>query len=310
MITVVQDLSELSQLTKPLHLAMGVFDGVHIGHQEVIAQVVTEAQAKGGIPAVLTFDPFPLQVLAPDRAPQKILANIAHKKSLLAAIGVEYLIVIPFDQKFANLRAGEFLDLIHQGGVLTQISIGEDWKFGKGREGSLLYVQNYCDQNDILLTAVPPVIRDGERISSTRIRQAIRDGNLTTAKQMLGRDYSLFGDIERGDQIGRTIGFPTANVDTKNELLPPNGVYAALSIVGSRKITGVANLGVRPTVTGENKRKFEVHLFDFDEDIYDEEIEVVLGEFIRGEQKFEGLEELKQQITNDCTQARSVEWNL
>ncbi len=304
MITVTSDVTEIRSLTKPLHLAMGVFDGVHLGHQEVIQQVVEEAKAAEGISGVLTFDPFPLQVIAPDRAPQRILANIAHKKRLLAEMGVEFLLVIPFSADFAKLSAREFLDLIHQDGSLAQISIGEDWKFGKGREGKLDYVRQYCVDKGIVLSAIPPVIMGGERISSTRIRQAIRDGNLSAAKKMLGRNYSLFGTVEQGAQIGRTIGFPTANIDTKNELLPPDGVYAVRAKLRDRVVNGVANLGIRPTVSGDQQRKFEVHLFDFDEEIYGLEIEVLLGKFIRAEQKFDGLDALKAQITEDSIAAR------
>ena len=308
MVKVIQDLAELRELGSPLHLAMGVFDGVHLGHQEVVQRVIDESSSQEGLAGVLTFDPFPLQVLAPDRAPQKILANIDHKQKLLEAMGVECLVVIPFDHDFARLSAKEFLDMVHQGGVLAQISIGEDWKFGKGREGTLSFVQEYCDQNEILLTAVPPVIQDGERISSTRIRQAIRDGHLVAAKDLLGRDYSLYGTVVRGEQLGRRIGFPTANVDTKNEILPPDGVYACLAIIAGEEVAGVANLGVRPTVSGEAIRKLEVHLFDFDQEIYGQPVEVILGEFLRKEQKFTGVEELKVQIESDCQRARLVKW--
>jgi len=310
MITVTHSLAELKELGKPLHLAMGVFDGVHLGHQEVIQRVIDEAHENDGIPGVLTFDPFPLQVLAPDRAPQKILANIAHKQKILECMGVECMVVIPFDHNFAKLSAEEFLDKVNQDGVLAQISIGEDWKFGKGREGKLDFVKAYCERNKISLTAIPPIIQDGERISSTRIRQAIRDGHLAAAKRMLGRDYSLYGTVVKGDQLGRQIGFPTANVDTQNELLPLNGVYAALTTIGDREVRGVANLGVRPTVSGESIRKLEVHLFDFNEDIYDQSVEVILGEYLRGEQKFNGLDELKVQIAVDCKLAQEVKWDV
>lgn len=305
-----QDISEIRSLSKPLHLAMGVFDGVHVGHREVIEQVVKAAKENGGLAGVLTFDPFPLQVIAPDRAPQKILASLAHKKALLEEMGVDLLLVIPFSMEFAKLSAEEFLDLLHGEGSLAQISVGEDWKFGKGREGKLDFLQHYCTARQIQLTATAPIMLEGERISSTRIRQAIRDGNLSSAQKMLGRNYSLYGQVEKGDQIGRTIGFPTANVNTRNELLPPDGVYAVKVKLGEELINGVANLGVRPTVTGENQRKFEVHLFDFDREIYGQELMVMLGQFIRGEQKFEGLDELKAQITADCAVAREAAQNV
>ncbi len=298
---VTHDLAHLATLERPLHLAMGVFDGVHRGHQVVIQEVIDAAGAARGIPAVLTFDPFPLQVLAPERAPQKILAHIDHKRALLEAMGVELMVVIPFDHAFAQLQAREFLALLNPVGGLAQLSVGEDWKFGRGREGKLSFLSEYCAEQGIQLSATPPVMADGERISSTRIRQAIRDGNLQTAQDMLGRPYTLSGPVVQGDQIGRTIGFPTANVDSKNEILPPMGVYAVRVQLGQESLRGVANLGVRPTVGGELAQRFEVHLFDFEREIYGAELTVEFVAFIRGEQKFDGLGALVEQIEKDCT---------
>ncbi len=300
------DISSLSELPRRVHLAMGVFDGVHKGHQEVIKKAVAEAKKNGELSGVLTFDPFPMQVLMPDRAPQRILATIKHKIQLLSDLGVEYLLVIPFDKDFARCTAKEFLDLISDSGKLAHISIGEDWKFGKGREGRLEFLKSYCQERQIALSAIAPIIHNQERISSTRIRQCVRDGNLRSAAEMLGRAYSLFGKVVKGDQLGTEIGFPTANIDTQNELLPPNGVYAVKSEHEGRLLTGVANLGVRPTVSGENRRCFEVHFFDFSDDLYDLELEVEIGMHIREEQKFSGLGELKSQIAKDCQSGQDL----
>jgi len=306
MIQVTSDIAEIHNLPKPLHLAMGVFDGIHLGHQEVINQVINTAKQDDEISGVLTFDPFPLQVIAPDRAPQRILANIAHKKNIIEQLGVEFLCVIPFDLDFAKLSARGFLDLIRADDKLTHISIGEDWKFGRGREGKLDFVKSYCTEHGIKLSAAPPVMHNGERISSTRIRQAIRDGNLHAANTMLGRSYSLFGIVERGEQIGRTIGFPTANINIQNELLPPNGVYAVHVRLDGNLIRGIANLGVRPTVNDKKQHKLEVHLFDFEQEIYGQEIEVIMGEYIRREKKFPNVAALTAQITKDCKQALNI----
>lgn len=300
---VTSDISQIADLDTPVHLAMGVFDGVHCGHQEVIQKVVKAAHEKGELSGVLTFDPFPIQVVAPDRAPQKILATIEHKQKLLAELGVDFLLVIPFDMDFAKLSASAFLDLLCNSGKVTHISVGEDWKFGRGREGKLNFLKTYCEENEIALSATAPVIHEGERISSTRIRQAVRDGNLKTAAVMLGRSYSLFGEVVKGQQLGRKIGFPTANVDTKNELLPPNGVYVVNSVLNGEVLRGVANLGVRPTISGGKKRSFEVHFFDFSDEIYGVDLEVKIGHFMRPEKKFENLDELKRQIRTDCEAA-------
>jgi len=303
---VTHEFSAIRDLDSPLSCAFGVFDGVHLGHREVILKAVEHARKHGGIAGVMTFDPFPLQVLAPDRAPQKILASISHKEKLLKELGVEFLLIIPFDRQIAQMGAEEFLEALYADGILAHISVGEDWKFGRGREGKLAFLRTYCEERGITLSATAPVIHEQERISSTRIRQAIRDGNLAGAAEMLGRNYTLYGRVVKGEQLGRQLGFPTANVDTLNELLPPHGVYVVRSQIRGREIYGVANLGVRPTVSGELKLSFEVHYFDLDEDLYDLELEVELGAFLRGEQKFKGIEELKAQITSDCQQARQL----
>ncbi len=303
---ITRDLETLATLKQPVHLAMGVFDGVHVGHKRVISEAVTAAKNTGHLSGVLTFDPFPIQIVAPNRAPQKILASMAHKEALLERLGVDLLYIIPFDESFATLSAEAFLDTLRSTGNLAHISVGEDWKFGKGREGSLPFLQTYCTQHNIILTATPPVINHGERISSTRIRQAVRDGNLSAATQMLGRPYELFGTVVKGAQIGRTLGFPTANIDTTNELLPPNGVYVVQAQWNNRSETGVANLGVRPTIGGSLQQTFEVHLLNFNEEIYGEELQVSFGQRIRGEQKFANLEALKDQISKDCQCAETL----
>lgn len=301
-----RSVSDIASLAKPLHLAMGVFDGVHLGHQEVISAAVEEAKVRGELSGVLTFDPFPLQVLCPEKSPDKILASLAHKREILVELGVDFLLVIPFDHHFAQQTAREFLDQLIVGQRLTHISVGEDWKFGKGREGRLDFLKTYCEELGVMLSATAPIMHDGERISSTRIRQAVRDGSLMAASEMLGRPYSLFGKVVEGDRIGRTLGFPTANIDTQNELLPPHGVYVVRSELRGRCVHGVANLGNRPTIQGGLRRSFEVFFFDFSDDIYGEELEVELGQCLRNEKRFSGVEELKEQITRDCTLARRL----
>ena len=301
-----RDIQTLALLKTPIHLAMGVFDGVHLGHQRVISEAVSAAKTAGELSGVLTFDPFPIQIVAPDRAPQKILASIAHKEALLEKLGVDVVYIIPFDQKFASLTADEFLDTLFQTKKLTHISVGEDWKFGRDRKGRLSFLREYCEKHGVQLTATPPIMQNEERISSTRIRQAVRDGNLHAAAQMLGRPYELFGTVVKGEQLGRQLGYPTANIDTTNELLPPNGVYTVQAQFNDRIEIGVANLGVRPTVSGELKKTFEVHLFDFDEEIYGKELQVSFGKRIRGEQKFPNLEALTNQIAKDCKIAQTL----
>jgi riboflavin kinase/FMN adenylyltransferase len=288
-----------------LHLALGVFDGVHAGHQEVIARAVRAAKRDGGLAGVVTFDPHPIRVIAPSKAPSALLATLDHKAQIVGDLGVELFLAVHFNEQFAAMEAADFLDQLLQAPVRT-IAVGEDWRFGKGRHGDVELLQQQASARGFTLEAVPPVMLDGERVSSTRIRQAIRDGNLDAAARMLGRPYSVSGKVVEGRKLGRTIGFPTANVSTGDAQLPPDGVWAvSVSTPVHDQLPGVANLGLRPTVDGHN-RVLEVHLFDFSEDLYGQEIEVEFRRYIRPEMKFGGIEELREQIARDARNARGI----
>lgn len=296
-------LEELASVQQPLHLALGVFDGVHLGHQGVIAQALTAAQASGGIAGVLTFDPHPIRVLAPDRAPRRLLASLDHKAELLEAMGVAVLIALPFNHERAAQVAEAFVDELFAVPSLRSIAVGEDWRFGRERRGDVAMLMDLAKSRNVAVSALAPVMMNGERISSTRIRQAIRDGNLKAAAEMIGRPYTVEGRVVQGKQLGRTIGFPTANLEVSDEQLPPDGVWSVRVRCGERRLTGVANLGLRPTVDGKN-RSLEVHLFDFTGEIYGECLEVEFVDYLRGEQKFESLEALQAQIARDAEAAR------
>lgn len=299
--------SQLSTLPAdtPLHLALGVFDGVHIGHQAVIARAVGAAKGNGGLGGVLTFDPHPIRVIAPAKAPASLLATLHHKEKIVRDLGADLFIALEFDQKLASMEPGEFLDQLFRLPVKT-IAVGEDWRFGKGRHGDVEYLQSQAELRGFRLEAVPPVMIEGERVSSTRIRQAIRDGNFGAAARLLGRAYTVCGPVVHGKQLGRTIGFPTANIDTGDSQLPPDGVWAVNAILpDGRTAPGVANLGTRPTVDGSS-RSLEAHLFDFTEDLYGQELEIEFLDFIRPEKKFNGLDELKNQIARDAESARAI----
>lgn len=296
-------LDELHDTGAPLHLALGVFDGVHIGHQAVIARALDAAKQHGGLGGILTFDPHPIRVIAPAKAPSSLLATLHHKEDIIRQIGAGLFIALHFDQTLAAMEAGEFLDLLCRLPVRT-IAVGEDWRFGKGRHGDVGFLQSQATARGFTLEAVPPVMLDGERVSSTRIRQAIRDGNLEAASRLLGRPYTVCGPVVHGRQLGKTIGFPTANVAIGDSQLPPDGVWAVeTTLPDSTLIQGVANLGLRPTVDGSS-RTLEVHLFDFHDDLYGSEIEVRFTRFLRPEKKFPGLPELKLQIAADAEAAK------
>ncbi len=298
-----RQLNELPALNAPLHLALGVFDGVHVGHQAVIGQAVAAAAAADGLAGVVTFDPHPACVLGPRIAPGALLATLDHKARIVAKCGVDLFIPLHFDEAFARLDASEFLDQLLAAPVRT-LAVGEDWRFGRGRHGDVALLRERTAPAGIALIVVPTVMLDGERVSSTRIRQAIRDGSLEAAARMLGRPYTLSGIVAEGRKLGRQLGFPTANVATGNVLTPPDGVWAVrVSIAGGEARPGIANLGVRPTVDGST-RVLEVHLFDFSGDLYGQEIEVEFVRFQRAEIKFDSLDPLRAQIAEDVRQVR------
>lgn len=295
-------LDELPALGQPLHLALGVFDGVHLGHQAVIAKAVEAAAREGGLAGLLTFDPHPIQVIAPAKAPASLLETLDHKARVVSALGVRLFIPLHFDAAMAAMEADEFIGRL-AAATLRTIAVGEDWRFGRGRVGDVSLLRREAEKRGFQLKPVLPVMFDGDRISSTRIRQAIHDGNLDEAALMLGRRYTLSGEVVAGDQLGRKLGFPTANIATGNLQLPPGGVWAVrVSHADGRAWDGVANLGTRPTVGGV-KRVLEVHLFDFSEGLYGENLEVAFEKHLRPEMKFPSLEALREQISNDVTAA-------
>jgi riboflavin kinase/FMN adenylyltransferase len=293
-------LEELAAQDGPLHLALGVFDGVHIGHQVVIARAVAAAKEDGGRAFVVTFSPHPIRVIAPEKAPASLLATLDEKAAVVKALGVEGLLVIHFDEEFAKMPAEDFVRKLAAGNVAS-VSVGEDWRFGSKRLGDVDMLRRMGGELGFRLNAISPVMWDGERISSTRIRQAIRDGNFTAVEEMLGRPYEISGTVIEGRKLGRTIGFPTANIRPGDQQLPKDGVWAVMADGG---LKGIANLGTRPTVDG-TERLLEIHLFDFSGNLYGKELRIRFGRFIREEIKFGSVEELKVQIARDVVAAEA-----
>jgi riboflavin kinase/FMN adenylyltransferase len=304
----------LANLPGPLALAIGVFDGVHLGHQEVIRAAMDYTEKHGGTTVVMTFDPHPLKVLRPEAAP-RLLCSTRHKLRILADLGVTHTLVCPFDEDFARTDAGQFIEsLTNACRPLGFISVGYTWSFGRGRGGNIHHLMELGQLHGFGVYGVPEVKVDGTVVSSTLVREAVRTGDFVRARQLLGRDYTVLGEVVHGRHLGSQIGFPTANVAVENEELPPNGVYAVtvrwLSGGGTAppqaKLPGVANLGVRPTVESQGERSLEVHLLDFGGDCYGAQFEVDFVEKLRDEQKFSGLEELKAQIARDVDAGRTV----
>lgn len=295
----IDKLEDLAAQDGPLHLALGVFDGVHVGHREVIARAVTAARNEGGKSFVVTFSPHPIRVIAPDKAPAALLATLDEKAAVVKALGVDGLLVIRFDMDFANMEAEDFVGKLLDADVRT-VAVGEDWRFGRKRSGDVGMLRRMGAELGFRLEAVPPVMWDGERISSTRIRQAIRDGNFDEVEKMLGRPYEISGTVVEGRKLGRQLGFPTANLPIGERQTPRDGVWAVKLDGG---LEGVANLGTRPTVDG-TERLLEVHILGFSGDLYGKHLRVRFYKFLRPEKKFSSVDELREQIVQDAEEAR------
>lgn len=304
---VLRSVPELAQVPGPVFLAIGVFDGVHLGHRAVIGRSLEDAKAGAGTAVVATFDPHPIRILRPEVAP-RLLTAAEHKKQLIEALGVSHLLVIPFTKEFASTPPEEFIrSLADACQPLHEICVGHSWEFGKNRAGNLQLLDRMGKELGFEEIGVPAVKVDGDVVSSTRIRNAVRCGDLDRAARFLGREYSILGTVERGQGLGRKLGFATANLSAHSEQFPPDGVYAVDAMVRGERKHGVVNLGVRPTVsTGKESRILEVHVFDMDIDCYGEEVEVFFRAYIRPEKKFENIEALRAQIARDIATANRL----
>jgi len=304
---ILRSIPELERLPGPLFLAIGVFDGVHRGHQAVISTSADHARAANGIPVVVTFDPHPEKILRTEHAPH-LLSATQHKIALIRNVALRHLLVITFDKQFAATEPEDFVQqLVDHSKPLREICVGHEWSFGRNRRGNLELLKKLGAQFHFEVVGVPPVKANGEVVSSTAIRRAIETGDFAKAAAMLGREYTILGTVTRGDSLGKKIGFPTANLSAHSEQFPPNGVYAAEAKIDNKFCRGVINLGVRPTVSGgKSERVLEIHLFDFDRDLYGQDLEVRFLKFLRPEKKFENLDALVQQIRRDVDEARKV----
>jgi len=302
-----RSISELTHLQGSIFLAIGVFDGVHLGHQAVISTSTSHAGSADGTPVVITFDPHPLKVLRPRNAPHLLTAT-QHKIALIRDLGVEHLLVINFDKKFAATPPENFIEqLVIHSRPLREICVGHEWSFGKDRRGNLDLLKKLGAQFDFDVVGIPPVKVNGAVVSSTAIRQAVEKGDFAKAAAMLGRDYTILGTVKAGDKLGKKLGYPTANLSAHSEQFPPNGVYLVEARIQGVFYHGVVNLGYRPTISsGKSERVLEIYLLDFDRDIYGENVEVRFVRYLRPERKFDSLEALVRQIELDVRQAREL----
>lgn len=305
MIPSFDDWQAMPQPWKGGAIALGNFDGVHKGHQALLARAGEHARALGAPLVALTFEPHPRRFFVPDTGPFRLTLPPA-KLRLLAEQGVQTMLAQRFDTAFAGLSADAFIDdVLLKGLGARHVVCGYDFTFGARRGGNVEMLRKQAKQKGFGVTVLDPVMREGEIYSSTRIREALRAGWASEAAELLGRPWEIEGAVEMGDQRGRTIGFPTANVALGEHLRPRFGVYAVRALVEGQWRDAVANLGRRPTF-GKLQENFEVHLFDFAGDLYGKTLRVALVDFIRPEMKFGGLDQLKAQIAADGQAARAM----
>ncbi|WP_196885791.1 bifunctional riboflavin kinase/FAD synthetase [Aureivirga sp. CE67] len=291
--------------TKETVITIGTFDGVHVGHKKIIEQLVQDAKKHNTESLLLTFFPHPRMVLQKDMD-IKLINTIEEKASLLENLGLDHLIIHPFDKEFSRLTALEFVRNILVNKLhVSKLVIGYDHHFGKNREGSFEQLKEYSELYDFEIQEIPAQDIDHISVSSTKIRKALEDGDIKRANDYLGYSFMLHGKVVKGEQIGTTIGYPTANIEISEDykLVPKNGVYIVQTFYKDQLYYGMMNIGKRPTVFG-NHRTIEVHLFDFSENIYGENLKIELLHYLREEKKFEDIEQLKLQLEKDKTNSK------
>lgn len=306
-IRVIRGWKDLPPEDRGAAVAMGSFDGVHKGHQQVIELA---AHAAGDLDAplgVITFDPHPRVYFRPDEPAFRLMKTDQQARAL-EKLNVDILYVLPLDAELAGMTDREFAtQVLHQGLGARHVAVGFDNSFGKGRTGTPDTMRQYGDELGFGVSVADPVGHGGEKFSSTQVRDALRDGRPEVAADILGRPFAIEGTVQRGRQLGRKLGFPTANVDLADYVTPRFGVYATRTrLSDGRQFDGVANIGMNPTVQGLTRPLLEVWMFDFDEDIYDRIIETDLVAFLRPEEKFDGLEAMTVQVMRDADEARRV----
>jgi riboflavin kinase / FMN adenylyltransferase len=302
---VIHAAQELKPEGRKVCLAIGFFDGVHLGHQQVIRQTLTDARQHEAIALVITFDRHPNAVVAPSRVPP-LIYSLPQKLRAIEALGADTVLLIRFDKAFSEQTGEAFVrGLACELGHIQSLCVGANFVFGHKRGGNVELLKKLGAELNFAMHGMAAVSLDGQAVSSTRIRAAIRAGDLDSVSQMLGRAYSVAGTVVRGDGLGQQLGFPTANLDTAGLALPPHGVYAVHAETGGRTCRAVLNIGQRPTLQSPNPQlRVEAHLIDFAGDLYGQEVEVVFVEKLRAEKKFGSLGELRHQIAQDILDAQ------
>ncbi|WP_339921952.1 bifunctional riboflavin kinase/FAD synthetase [uncultured Cyclobacterium sp.] len=306
-----KSLDDFPDIEKPV-VTIGSFDGVHLGHQKILKRINKIAKNIEGETVLVSFWPHPRMVLFPNSHGIKLLYSFDEKAALLESFGVDHLLSIPFTEEFSKMESKDFIEKILVEKIKTKkLVIGYDHRFGRGREGSFAHLDAEQDRYNFDLEEIPRKDIDNIGISSTKIRKALESGDIVKANEFLGRPYNLRGNVIEGDQIGRTIGYPTANIELEepHKLVPADGAYIVKVLIGKESYAGMLNIGMRPTVSGERKN-IEVNILDFDQNIYGKTINLQLVAFLRPEKKFEDLIALKVQLSKDRKQVVDFFSNL
>lgn len=299
--------SELQTGGRKVCVAIGMFDGVHLGHQQVIHQMIADARAHEALAVVATFDRHPNTVVAPERAPA-LIYPLEKRLRVIGGLGADAAWLIRFDEAFSHVTGEEFVRRMAGGfGRVHCLCVGGDFAFGHKRSGNVALLRALGGELGYSVHGLAAVSLDGEAVSSTRIRERLRAGDFDGASEMLGRAWSLCGPVQHGDQLGRTLGFPTANLDVRGLVLPPRGVYAVHVEWNGQLLRGALNLGTRPTLAQpQPSLQAEVHLLDFNGDLYGEQLEITFVRKLRDEQKFPSRDALREQIARDIAVARAA----
>ncbi len=288
-----------ANIQRPTVLTLGVFDGLHLGHQRIMRTVVERAAEIGAVSTAITFDPHPRAVLYPESAPP-LLQTLDQRLANFEVLGIEQAIVIRFDAEFAAQPAEDFLyEVIHDRLHAAEVYLGKGFAFGRNRDGNIDLLKRMSANLGFHAEEVPEVLLRGNRISSSKIRHLLSDGRVNLVRRMLGRPYGVEGVIERGARRGHTIGFPTANLRPNNRVIPKFGVYATATLIDGTWRRSITNIGVRPTFENDADPSIESYIFDFDGDLYGDVLRVRFLHRIRDERKFNGIDELKSQIEKD-----------
>lgn len=297
--------TELKPGSRKACLAIGFFDGLHLGHQQIIRQTIADAQQHEAMALVVTFDRHPNTVVAPSRVPP-LIYSLPQKLRTISSLGVDNLLLLHFDKSFSEQTGEQFIrNLARDLGKIQSLCVGANFVFGFKRSGDVALLKRLGAELKFTVHGMASLALDGRAVSSTRIREAIQTGDLDAASQMLGRAYSLAGRVIAGEKLGRQLGFPTANIAAEGLALPPTGVYSVRAQTGGRTYPAALNIGYRPTVRQKDARlRLEVHLLEFEGDLYGEEIEVTFVEKLRDEKKFSSTAELQQQIVRDIEAVR------